>query len=129
MVEDEVPLALLPVDVLSRVACDVEIATTGKKGMEMAKDTKFDLITLDITLPDADGFTLCSQLKERHINHNTPVIFVSSKTCAADTQEGMKRGAVDYITKPFGLTNLVYRVKFYTKAKAQTELTAASLKN
>lgn len=118
IVEDEIPLALLMVDVLSRVGCDVEIATTGKKGMEMAKDTKFDLITLDISLPDADGFVLCSELKERHISRNTPVIFISAKPCETDFQEGMRRGAVDYITKPFDVTDFIYRVISHAKVKA-----------
>jgi DNA-binding response OmpR family regulator len=118
IVEDEIPLALLMVDALSRVGCDVEIATTGKKGMELAKEMPFDLITLDIGLPDACGFDLCTELKERHISRHTPVVFISAKPCEADLREGMKRGAVDYITKPFDVTDFIYRVISHTKAKA-----------
>ena len=117
IVEDEMPMAMLMVNVLTRVGCDVEAVCTGKKAMELARNRKFDVITLDISLPDADGFQICTELKERHISRNTPVIFVSSRTCAADIQEGMKRGAVDYITKPFDATDFIYRVIFYAKAR------------
>ena len=118
VVEDELPLALLMVHVLTRVGCDVQMATTGKKAMELAKDMKFDLITLDIGLPDASGLEVCAELKQRHISRNTPVIFISAKPGETDIQEGMKRGAVDYITKPFDMTDFIYRVIFYAKTNA-----------
>jgi DNA-binding response OmpR family regulator len=117
VVEDELPLAFLMVHVLTRVGCDVQMATTGKKAMELATEKHFDLITLDITLPDADGFSICSELKERHISRNTPVIFVSAKPGETDIQEGMRRGAVDYITKPFDVTDFIYRVISHAKVK------------
>ena len=56
IVEDEAPLMMLMVSVLTRVGCDVQIAHTGKKAMELAAESKFDLITLDLELPDATGF-------------------------------------------------------------------------
>ena len=118
IVEDEMPLALIMVHVLTRVGCDVQMATTGKKGMELARETKFDLITLDIGLPDVSGFEMCSELKQRHISRHTPVVFVSAKPCEADIREGMKRGAVDYITKPFDVTDFIYRVISHAKVRA-----------
>jgi putative two-component system response regulator len=118
IVEDELQLMCLMVRVLTRIGCDVEAAFTGKKAMELATAQKFDLITLDISLPDADGFSLCSELKQRHISRNTPVIFISASQCEQDITEGMKRGAIDYISKPFDVTDFVYRIIFHAKAKA-----------
>jgi len=56
IVEDDTPLAMLMISALTRVGCEVEAAHSGKKAMELATERKFDLITLDIKLPDADGF-------------------------------------------------------------------------
>ena len=117
IVEDELQLAFLMTNVLTRIGCDVETVCTGKKAMELASETKFDLITLDIGLPDVSGFEVCTELKQRHISRNTPVIFVSARPCAADIREGMKRGAVDYITKPFDVTDFIYRIILHAKAK------------
>ncbi len=118
IVEDELQLACLMVHVLTRIGCDVEAAFTGKKAMELASEIKFDLIALDIELSDACGLSICSKLKERHISRNTPILFISSKLCQDDLEEGKKRGGVDFITKPFDMTELIYRVVYYAKVKA-----------
>lgn len=123
VVEDEIPLACWMVGVLTHAGCDVETARTGKKAMELAAENKFDLITLDIRLPDTNGFEICSELKQRHISWRTPVIFISASSCDADVTEAKKRGAVDFITKPFDETDLVYRVILHTRAKGARETT------
>lgn len=115
IVEDELPLALLMVHVLTRVGFDVEMAATGKKALEKAAEIKFDLITLNIVLPDANGFELCSILNQRPISHKTPVLFISASPCQHDIDEAKRRGAVDYITKPFDVTELIHQVVFHAK--------------
>lgn len=119
VVEDELSLACLMVAALTQAGCDVEAACTGKKAMKIAAEYRFDLITLDIKLPDTSGFELCSELKQRHISRNTPIIFVSGSNSSEDMAEGKKRGAVDYIAKPFEITDFVYRIIFHAKAKPQ----------
>jgi len=119
IVEDDMPLALLMADVLTRAGCDVETACTGKKAMAIAAERTFDLITLDVKLPDKSGFDICSELKQRHVSRNTPVIFISASPCEEDIAEGMKRGAVDYITKPFAATDFFYRVIYHAKARTR----------
>jgi DNA-binding response OmpR family regulator len=126
IVEDELPLAFLMTLALTRIGYDVETVCTGKKAMELASETKFDLIALDIRLPDVSGFEVCSELKQRHISRKTPVIIISAKHGKSDIQEGMKRGAVDYITKPFDLTDFIYRVIHHAKASASQILTPSS---
>ena len=119
IVEDDTPLMMLMVSVLTQVGCDVKTAHTGKKAMELAAERKFDLITLDIGLPDATGFEICSELKERHISWKTPVIFISASLLKEDIAEAKKRGAVDYVRKPFDITEFIYKVIYHAKAKHQ----------
>lgn len=119
VVEDELSLACLMVAALTQAGCDVEAACTGKKAMKIAAENRFDLITLDIKLPDTTGFELCSELKQRHISRNTPIIFVSGSHSSEDMAEGKKRGAVDHIAKPFEIADFVYRIIFHAKAKPQ----------
>jgi len=80
IVEDDTPLAMTMVHVLSRAGCDVLVASTGKKGLELAQENKFDLITLDMDLSDINGFKICRELKQRHLSRHTPVIFVLAGT-------------------------------------------------
>jgi DNA-binding response OmpR family regulator len=103
IVEDDTPLAMMMVHVLSRLGCGVQVADTGKKGLELARQNKFDLITLDIDLPGISGLEICLELKQRHLSRNTPVVFVTGRLGEQDVQRGLEAGAVDYITKPFGV--------------------------
>jgi CheY-like chemotaxis protein len=68
IVEDDTPLAMMMVRVLSRLGCDVQVASTGKKGLELAQACRFDLITLDIDLPGGSGLEICAELKQRHLS-------------------------------------------------------------
>src|ERR1017187_6315150 len=110
IIEDEMPLALLMVNLLSRAGCEVEVATTAKKGMLLADEGNFDLITLDVDLPDANGFEICSRLKENPRLRDTPVVFVSGRSCLEDQQHGLELGAVDYIEKPFSSLDFASRI-------------------
>ena len=117
IVEDDTPLAMLMIRALTRIGCEVEAAHSGKKAMELATERKFDLIILEIKLPDADGFEICSELKQRHISYKTPVIFISANACPENITECLKRGAVDYIAKPFDITDFIHRVIYHAKAR------------
>ena len=103
IVEDDTPLAMMMVHVLSRAGCDVQVASTGKKGLELAQAIRFDLITLDIDLPGISGLEICAELKQRHLTRNTPVVFLTGRLAEQDVQRGLDAGAVDYIAKPFGI--------------------------
>src|SRR5208282_4478304 len=96
IVENDTPLAMMMVHVLSRVGCDVLIAHTGKKGLELAQENKFNLITLAIDLPDINGFEICSELKQRHFSRHTPVVFASAHATIENQQRALDLGAADF---------------------------------
>jgi DNA-binding response OmpR family regulator len=120
IVEDDMPLAMMMVHVLSRAGCDVQVASTGKNGLKLAQENRFDLITLDIDLPVTSGLEICLELKQRHLTRHTPVVFVTGRLAEQDVQRGLEAGAVDYITKPFGV-EFAPRLLSHIK---QTEATA-----
>jgi DNA-binding response OmpR family regulator len=119
IVEGRTSAAMMMVHVLSRAGCDVLVASTGEKGMELAQESKFDLITLNVDLPDASGFEICSELKQRHYSRHTPIIFISERPCEKDRQHGLKLGAVDYIAKPFEVTDFIFRIMSHAKTKSR----------
>jgi DNA-binding response OmpR family regulator len=103
IVEDDTPLAMMMANLLTRAGCEVHGAHTGEKALRLAQEIKFDLITLDVDLPDMSGFEICLALKERHLFRHTPIIFISARPWDKDRQRIFELGAVDYITKPFGM--------------------------
>ena len=83
----------------------------GKSFSRELMDKKPDLILLDIMLPDEDGLTILKKLRERRETRKIPVIMVTAKTTEIDKVKGLDNGADDYMTKPFGVMELVSRVK------------------
>ena len=86
----------------------VEIENRGDTGLVRAMKEEFDLIILDLMLPEVDGFDICRQVREEK---NTPIIMVSAKKDDIDKIRGLGLGADDYMTKPFSPSELVARVK------------------
>ncbi|MFU0827784.1 MAG: Stage 0 sporulation A-like protein [Lachnoclostridium sp.] len=108
IIEDEIDIAELEKDYLELSDFDVEIATTGDEGQERAINENFDLILLDLMLPNVDGFEICKKIREVK---NIPILMVSAKKDDIDKIRGLGLGADDYITKPFSPSELVARVK------------------
>ncbi|MFT4144971.1 MAG: response regulator transcription factor [Mobilitalea sp.] len=108
IIEDEVAIAELEKDYLELSGFEVEVETDGSIGAERALKGDFDLIILDLMLPNMDGFEICKRIREAK---NVPVIMVSAKRDDIDKIRGLGLGADDYITKPFSPSELVARVK------------------
>lgn len=108
IIEDELAIAELEKDYLELSGFEVEVETTGDVGAERALKDDFDLIILDLMLPNMDGFEICRRIREEK---NIPVIMVSAKKEDIDKIRGLGLGADDYITKPFSPSELVARVK------------------
>ena len=108
IVEDEEAIAELEKDYLELSGFEVIICNRGDLGLNMALKEDFDLIILDLMLPEIDGFEICRQVREAK---NTPIIMVSAKKDDIDKIRGLGLGADDYMTKPFSPSELVARVK------------------
>ncbi|MDF2842155.1 MAG: hypothetical protein K0R00_581 [Herbinix sp.] len=108
IIEDEVAIAELEKDYLELSGFEVEVETDGNVGAGRALKEEFDLIILDLMLPNMDGFEICKRIREAK---NVPVIMVSAKRDDIDKIRGLGLGADDYITKPFSPSELVARVK------------------
>ena len=110
IVENGIPTAMMMVSLLTQAGFDVEAAAKGQKGMEIAQEQKFDLILLETILPDMSGFTICADLKQRHISYRTPIVFLSDQRGDEYREQALELGAVDYITKPIESFDLVSRL-------------------
>ncbi|HWT75714.1 MAG TPA: response regulator transcription factor [Mobilitalea sp.] len=108
IVEDELAIAELEKDYLELSGFEVEVETAGDTGAKRALAEEFDLIILDLMLPDMDGFEICKRIRE---GKNIPIIMVSAKRDDIDKIRGLGLGADDYMTKPFSPSELVARVK------------------
>ncbi|BDS10795.1 response regulator transcription factor [Aureispira anguillae] len=102
-----------------------EVVTTGdgKQVLKLFKEQHFDIILLDIMLPEVSGLELCEQI--RLVNIDIPIIFLTAKDTTADKVAGLKKGADDYIVKPFNLEELLLRVQILLKrsqARTSTSL-------
>jgi len=108
IIEDEVAIAELEKDYLELSGFEVEVETTGDVGANRALNEDFNLIILDLMLPNMDGFEICKKVREEK---NIPIIMVSAKKEDIDKIRGLGLGADDYITKPFSPSEMVARVK------------------
>jgi two-component system alkaline phosphatase synthesis response regulator PhoP len=94
----------------------------GKKVLPTFKNQHFDLILLDIMLPEVDGLQICEQI--RLLDMEVPVIFLTAKDTTADKIKGLKKGADDYITKPFHLEELLLRIQILLKRSQKNTSTS-----
>ena len=108
IIEDEEAIAELEKDYLELSGYEVEIANRGDQGLLKAIKEEFDLIILDLMLPEVDGFEICRMVREEK---NIPIIMVSAKKDDIDKIRGVGLGADDYMLKPFSPSELVARVK------------------
>jgi DNA-binding response OmpR family regulator len=119
VVEDQPSVSDTMLYLLKRAGCEATSVRTGAEGVRLAKEGKFDLITLDIDLPDTSGLEVCRRLKQDPHLCRIPVIFVSGRLCEGNRQHCFELGAADYIVKPFDASVFVSRIFSHLKtAKA-----------
>lgn len=109
LVEDEENIREVVVLNLEMEGYDVISAVNGREAIRLFQEQHFDLIILDVMLPEMDGFQVCEQI--RLSNMEVPIIFLTAKDTATDRIAGLKRGADDYLTKPFVLEELLLRIQ------------------
>jgi len=88
---------------------EVTTVDNGPDVLKAVKNEYFDLIILDIMLPEMDGITVCENIRMQ--NNPVPILFLSAKNSGADRIEGLKKGGDDYLTKPFNLEELLLRIE------------------
>ena len=86
----------------------VDVAGSGEEALELIEGQSYNLFILDIVMPGIDGFELCRRIRQ---TDNTPILFLSSRDGEMDKVQGLELGADDYLTKPFGMRELIARVR------------------
>ena len=109
IVEDDHKIANAVKKGLEQESYAVDVEFNGKAGMGAAIDTSYDLIILDRMLPETDGITICTALRER--GKSVPIIMLTAKGEIRDRIEGLNAGADDYLPKPFAFEELLARVR------------------
>jgi two-component system OmpR family response regulator len=109
IVEDEPKLASLLRKGLTAQGFAADIASQGDEAMYMATATAYDAITLDVMLPDTDGFALCREFRRQGVT--TPVLMITALDTIRDRVTGLDSGADDYLAKPFSFAELLARLR------------------
>lgn len=89
----------------------VGIARNGREALAAIQETPYDVVLLDVMMPDVDGYQVCRQLRQNPARAATKVIFLSAKSQPADVQKGYEAGADLYIPKPFSTRQLMEKVR------------------
>lgn len=108
LIEDNETIILGLTYLLKEEKFNLEIAKTKKEAEEKIKNGTLDLIVLDVTLPDGNGFEICKNIR---VTGNIPIIFLTAKDEEKDVVQGLDMGAEDYITKPFRNRELISRIR------------------
>lgn len=104
---------------LKDLDCEVHKVMNGREGFEMARDMPFDLIVLDLMLPEMDGIAIAQKL--RALDVYTPILMLTAKSEEFDKVLGLESGADDYLTKPFGIREFIARVKAILRRQDRQE--------
>ncbi len=107
--EDDENLGMLLREYLQAKDYEVDLMPDGEEGAKAFAAERYDLCILDVMMPKKDGFTLAQEI--RHLNSRVPIIFLTAKTLKEDVLAGFKIGADDYITKPFSMEELLFRME------------------
>lgn len=127
IVEDEEDVLELIRYNLEKNGFHCETALNGQEALEKAKNSKCDLILLDLMIPEIDGLEVCKLLKKNAKTEMIPVVMLTAKGTEADIVTGLEMGADDYITKPFSPRVLIARLKAVLRRKETTASTEESV--
>jgi two-component system response regulator MprA len=97
---------------------EVDVAHSGERALELARDSLPDIVVLDLMLPDIDGVEVCRRLRAAD---DVPIIMLTARDAVADKVEGLESGADDYITKPFEFDELLARIKAALRRRSRRD--------
>jgi diguanylate cyclase (GGDEF)-like protein len=128
LIVDDVPKNIqVAANILQKNGYQMAFAQDGPTAIEQTQSTRFDLILLDVMMPDMDGFEVCRRIKENPDSREIPIIFLTAKNDSDSIVQGFHLGAMDYLTKPFNGAELQARVKTHLALyRSKEELKAAN---
>jgi DNA-binding response OmpR family regulator len=109
VIEDEVAIATFVKDGLIKAGYAVDLARTGDEALYWCSIAAYDVVLLDIMLPDVDGLTICAQLRQRGLS--TAILMLTARDAIEDRVAGLDSGADDYLVKPFAFAELLARIR------------------
>lgn len=118
LIEDERKLAQAIKQGLELEHMNVDVVYDGAQGLKQGLQNEYDVIILDLRLPEKDGLDVCRELRERGVT--TPIIVLSARAEMDDRVKGLDAGADDYITKPFGFQELLARIRSVMRRPPKT---------
>jgi two-component system response regulator QseB len=126
IVEDETRLASFLEKGLRANGYSTKVAPDGESARRLADDSEFDLVILDLGLPDIDGLTVLRELRDRGVR--LPVLILTARDDIGDKVEGLDAGGDDYVTKPFGLEELLARIRVRLRGDSAREPTVLDVR-
>lgn len=109
LVEDELTLAMIIKDTLEENGFDIHTAADGEEGVRLFFSLHPDVVVADVMMPRMDGFEMVRRI--RQTDKQTPILFLTARSAINDVVEGFELGANDYLKKPFGMQELIIRIK------------------
>ena len=109
LAEDERTLAMIIKDTLNGQGFNVTVANDGEEALQLYAETRPDVLVADVMMPRLDGYELVKRIRKS--DHLTPVIFLTARSAVDDVVRGFEMGANDYLKKPFGMQELIVRIK------------------
>lgn len=124
LAEDDENLGFMVEDNLETLGHKVHWGKNGKLALEIVENNSLDLCVIDVMMPEMDGFELAAKIRER--DEFIPIIFLTAKSMEDDRLKGFEIGGDDYITKPFSMKELDYRIKVFLRRSGQVVETSGS---
>ena len=119
LVEDEVRLSQALVEIFKKNQYGIDAVYTGTEGLKFAQSGIYDVIILDVMLPEMDGFTILQKIRES--KNSVSVLLLTAKDEVSDKIKGLDTGADDYMTKPFSTEELLARVRALSRRKSEVK--------
>ena len=116
LIVDDIPINIqMAMNILKDEGYKMYYAKSGEMALKLIDENDFDLILLDIMMPEMNGFEVCLKLKSNDKTKNIPIIFLSGKDSSTDIEKAYEVGGIDYVVKPFITIELITKVKSYTR--------------